>query len=184
MKNIFLFIIVLGLGVVSCRNTKEATTDNNEINKKKIQNVFKKVFHYGYGFTIPTSFALIQEDVKSVDLNGKIKKIENVYMDTLSSYKLSVNFFVGESGIKIYEFYRNTEGSESILSKHINGVKIVEKITKDGRGNDLKDKKKRILVFFINNKEQGTIQIVFDCLDKDEKADEVLNKIIQEIKQQ
>ncbi len=191
MKRYVFLPLVATLILWACSNTKTLSADNKAQTGKEILtnhqtppvvNSFKKERLYGYQFKLPANYSLINKDVKSIDLNGNIKKNETVYKDSISGSKLHIVFHPGEAGQLLYTYYQKDKKAETVKAGNNNALQYIENITRDGKGHLLKNKLIRTKIFFLNQNEPGCMELVFDRLETDKPSGEVFAKILKDIK--
>jgi hypothetical protein len=188
-KNIFITLISIAM-LWACGNSKNLSdnsnikTENKTIVNQETQpvNAYKKEHLYGYKFSVPSSYIIVNKEVKSIDLKGHIKKIETEYRDSITASKLHIIFHPGKGGDLLYEYYQKDKKAKNVKAGHNDALQYTEYISQDGKGHLLKNKIIRTMVIFMNQNEPGYIELIFDRPEKDKVAGETFNKILKDIR--
>jgi len=169
------FIIVLIAFLVSCQSQiKERAQKENSA-----QNTTEKVVYtekYGLKFIKPKTWKLVNEDVKSINLQSEIMSLETNYADLQNNSYISFKLHPGQRGKELYKSFKNDLNNE-FKPIHIGTKKALQKIVylkTDGKGHDLKTPITRIITSVLIL--EGETEIIFNA--KSENAVESFNNFL------
>ena len=174
MKYVNLLLIFITFSCGNTKNTPKTSvkTDQTLVVNQTMTTITpsEKAF-YGFDFIIPKDWQETVSNLKATDLQGHIKTIETDYQLNKNDM-IRLVFHSGKSGSDLFQSYQNSQ-RKNIYHISINkmpAVKMIEWMSKDGKGNLLAQPMTRTKIFVINPKQKGSLEIVFDLKDKNKKA--------------
>ncbi len=182
----YILLFFYSLLTLSCANTKNSKNSANHaalISIDKNQNNSQTIKKYGFAFKIPNNWQIQLEDFKAKDLNGKIKSIKTIYQLSDKQGKVQIIYHPNKSGITLYNYYNQSKRKNltHIKVNTIPAVKIINKLTVDGKGHNLKQPIIREKLYLLAPDNKGCLEIVVDYFEKNIKAPKVIDTFIHNI---
>jgi hypothetical protein len=175
-------LLIFSVLLFSCNYINK---ENPNISAKNKQNN-QELIHYenekiGLKYILTSNYKEAFKPIEVIDLTGKIKKIKAEYLDSINGNTVIFNFYPVEIGEKLFNYkknlFNNSENNNKIKIAGTQGLLSKEKITKDGKGNELNHLIELIKIDFYN-KDNGYVQIII----KSKKIDTIsINKILSKI---
>jgi len=179
MKKYAIIIIVLFFS--ACQTTPKLSPESKT--KPEIVQA-KDTVIYGFRFVIPKSYHKIIDDVSATDLHGNIRSRETAYKDSLSGAEIHIIFHLQPYGKTLYDYYYELAEKQKAATTNIAGlpaIKQTEKILFNGKGQALNEPVVR-QKYFVLDKENNCLELVFNQTKEDEKIDLEFQKFIREIR--
>ena len=119
----------------------------------------------GFTFQYPSTWFKNGKDAEVVNLSGTVTAVEINFTDTVSKTTFLIAYHLAPKGAELYQYavsqYDSSRGDKQI---EVAGNKAIESYTTihiDGRGNTLNPSLRLIVVYFLDKKQTGEIELQF-----------------------
>ncbi len=134
---------------------------------------------YGFKFNYPKNWRVDGEMIKVINLKGELISVEIDFRDAKSNLTFTVEYFFSPKGAELFQYALSQYNSSKSLSEkyyrqiEVAGSMAIEFKTVasiDGKGHNLNESLKTIIVEFLDSKQMGEIKLKFigPCAKKNE----------------
>ena len=143
----------------------------------------------GISFKYPSYWK--KNEVKSVDLNGKINAVEINFTDTISVSNFSVKYHPNPAGNKLYQYnlsqYKSSTGNFQSENKEIfiDGYKAISGTSvreRDGKGHKLNPPAKLTVVYLFYKNLKGELELNFRNNQNSSKSEKQFQQLLKTFK--
>lgn len=139
----------------------------NPLQKNIDQSNWKTYTNNKLGFTFqhPSAWINKGKDIEVVNLSGTIKAIEINFTDTIFKTTLLVTYHLAPYGAELYRYavsqYDSTRCGKQIEVAGNNAIETITTISIDGKGHTLNPPLRLIVIYFLDKKQTGEIELQF-----------------------
>ena len=190
------FVVIISLALVlnlnACSDNKKTDkqTEQQQVSSKKIhleQHENQKeqknyLVKYGFKFPMLSGWNITQEDLKSVNLKGKVKVLETEIVDSDTGIKIVLKYHPGEAGETLFNYYQqqNKQNVNNFTHAGQKAIVLKEVITKDGKGHPISPHN-RLKYFVTQPDSRSVLEIVIDYVSTNNKQQEIIEDFINKI---